>query len=253
MSEDKENIRTILHQHYLNGEEAADAARNINKGLGQEVIKNRTAQWWFKQFREGRCSGIRKQGSGRPPKVDRRVLAQRRRRNPDDSPAQLAAGLCHKTTAWRWLRKTGHKPLRSKWIPHRLTAAQKAKRKNVCLRLLVRYRRGHLLSNLITCDESWVYYDGTVKGIAWRKAGEEPAMVRILFIGRQFHTPLTRLTVRPSPLGIASKRCYCATIKASKKGHAMHFLDNERPSPLGIASKRCYCDERYLHSTVKSS
>lgn len=67
--------------------------------------------------------------------------------------------------------------MRCKWIPHRLTPQQKAKRKNVCLQLLAKHRRGRLLSNLITCDESWVYYDGTVKGIVWRKSGEQTAMV----------------------------------------------------------------------------
>ena len=99
MAEDKENIHTILHTLYEKGDKAAEAARKVNDVMGADVISPRQAQKWFKQFREGRRSGKRKSGSGRPPPLDKRALAQRQRRHPDNSCAGLARGHCKKYTA----------------------------------------------------------------------------------------------------------------------------------------------------------
>ena len=74
---EKENIRMLLWNQYKSGVKAAEAARNINGGLAQKVLNPRTASWWFKQFREGRKSIEQKKGQGRPPLINRRVLAQR--------------------------------------------------------------------------------------------------------------------------------------------------------------------------------
>lgn len=173
MEEDKENIHNLLHKLGL---KATEATKNINAALGQSYVTNRTAQRWFKQFRDGRSTPKRKKGSGRPPTVNRRVLAQRMRCNPDTSPTELAVGHCHPTTAWRWLRSTDRKPKKTKWVPHVLTDKNKEKRKNVCLRLLQKYKRGRLLSRIVTADESWINYDGTAQKIVWRKPDEETAM-----------------------------------------------------------------------------
>lgn len=68
------------------------------------------------------------------------------------------------------------RPLRSAYVAHNLTAKNKEDRKNLCLRLLQIQKRGHFFSRLITCDESWVYYDNPARKTVWRKSGEEPAM-----------------------------------------------------------------------------
>lgn len=72
MEAEKENIRVLLWNQYKSGVKAAEAARNINGGLAQEVLNPRTASWWFKQFREGRKSIEQKKGQGRPPLINRR-------------------------------------------------------------------------------------------------------------------------------------------------------------------------------------
>uniref|UniRef100_A0A183C988 HTH_48 domain-containing protein n=1 Tax=Globodera pallida TaxID=36090 RepID=A0A183C988_GLOPA len=177
MAEDKENAHTLLHIQFQNGERAAKAARNVNAVLGADVISVKAAQKWFRQFREGRNSTKRRVGSGRPSTVNKRVLALRLRHKPDSSSAELARGHCHQTTSWRWLRKTGRRPRRTKWVPHRLTEEQKRRRLDLSLSNIARHRRGHVLSRLVTCDESYICYDGTVQKIVWRQPGEDPILV----------------------------------------------------------------------------
>ncbi|KAL3107897.1 hypothetical protein niasHT_019109 [Heterodera trifolii] len=139
-------------------EKAAPAARKVNEFLGANVISPRQAQKWFQQFRAGRNSTKRKLGSGRPSTVDKNVLAQRLRRHPESSCAELSVGHCHKTTTWRWLRKSGRRPMRSKWVAHRLTDKQKQRRLNLCLSNIARHRRGYVLNRLVTCDESYILH-----------------------------------------------------------------------------------------------
>ena len=121
MQADKENIHKLLWNQYKSGVKATEAAHNINIGLAHKVVNNRMAQRWFKDFRQGRQSIEQKKGQGRPPTVNRRVLAQRLLNDPDSSPAEIAKGVCHVRTAQRWLKKTGRKPIKSKWVPHRKT------------------------------------------------------------------------------------------------------------------------------------
>lgn len=176
MAANKENIHHLLHQQFILNEKAAEAARIINAAIGQQIVTVRTAQHWFKQFRDGRSTAERKKGSGRPPTVGKRVLAQRLRRNPDASPTELSAGYCHVTTTRRWLRSTGRKPKKTKWVPHALTEKNKQNRLEACLRLLRKHRRGRLLSRLVTADESWINYDGTAQKIVWKKPDEETTL-----------------------------------------------------------------------------
>ena len=209
MTSEKENFHKLLHIQFENGHNAAQAARNINALLGQDVVSPKAAQYWFRQFRQGRSSTERKKGSGRPPTVDKRVLAQRLRRNPDASCSELAAGHCHKTTAWRHLRKSGRKPRKSRHVPHDLTPQQKEKRVEACLQLLRKHQQGHFFSRLVTCDESWVYYDGRARKVVWQLPGEAPAITP----KRDLHgkkTDVVRFLVpgRPRSLGAPSKRHY---------------------------------------------
>ena len=65
-----------LHRWYKRGVSATKAAENINEFYGNVVMPIRTAQRWFKMFKESLQSAVRKKGQGRPRTVDRRVLGQ---------------------------------------------------------------------------------------------------------------------------------------------------------------------------------
>ncbi|GFQ64972.1 histone-lysine N-methyltransferase SETMAR [Trichonephila clavata] len=47
------------------------------------------------------------------------------------------------------------------WVPPKLTAEDKSKRKADCLALLRDQRKENILDRIGTCDEKWVYYNNT--------------------------------------------------------------------------------------------
>ncbi len=163
----REEIHKLLHQQFKQGKKAAAAARDINAMIGRDDVNASTARRWFQLFRQGRVTFTHKQGAGRPATVNRRALCRRFKRDRTQSAEELSQGLCHPTTARRWLRKHGRKWRRGRNIPHDLTPAQKKNRVDTCQELLRRHRQGRLLSRIITCDESWVYYDDRVKRPQW--------------------------------------------------------------------------------------
>ena len=65
----------------------------------------------------------------------------------------------------------------NKFVPHKLTDDNKAKRLEICQELLARKRRRGFFRNLVTCDESWINYDGTAQRTVWRKNWKETALV----------------------------------------------------------------------------
>lgn len=163
----KEEIRNLLHIQFEQGKKATEAARFINNIYRQDVVSERTAQKWFRMFREGRSIFKQKKGAGRPVTTNRKELRRRFKRDPTQSGTELSQGVCSRWTARRWLRTLGRRWRRGRNIPHDLSPAQKQTRVDTCHELLRRHRQGRLLSRLITCDETWVYNDGRCKRCQW--------------------------------------------------------------------------------------
>jgi histone-lysine N-methyltransferase SETMAR len=163
----QQEIHKLLHHQFKITKNAAAAARNINQFIGRDVVSTRTAQIWFRKFRDGRRNLGRQHGQGRRVTVDRRELRRRFKRNPTISSAELAKDLCSPTTAQRWLRSRGLRWKKTHELPHELTKGQKDRRVVTCQELLALHRRGGLLRNLITCDESWIFFDNPHRGKQW--------------------------------------------------------------------------------------
>lgn len=73
---------------------------------------------------------------------------------------------------WRWLKKCGRKWLKQRQIPHKLTDTHKSQRAIACRRLWNKHRAGRLpLANIVTTDQSWIFYDGRVLQRQWLKRG----------------------------------------------------------------------------------
>ena len=66
MTDHKENIHNLLYIQFKKGVNAAQASRNINEFLGQDVTNPRKARWWFNEFTEGHQQTKHKKGAGRP-------------------------------------------------------------------------------------------------------------------------------------------------------------------------------------------
>jgi [histone H3]-lysine36 N-dimethyltransferase SETMAR len=61
------------------------------------------------------------------------------------------------------------------WVPHRLSAANKAKRVQIATELLNRYDLGTLqLDSIVTGDEKWVLYVNVVRRRSWVPEGGTP-------------------------------------------------------------------------------
>ena len=164
----QDEIHKHLLQQYKKRVSATKAAKNINEFYGNVVVPVRTAQRWFKMFKEGRQSVVRKLGQGRPQTVDRRPLGRKLRRNKDLTSVELASGICSQPTAWRYLKKRGKKWRKQREIPHDLTPQQKEKRAGTCYRNWNLVRHGRLnLKNIVTHDQTWVFYDGRVCRKQW--------------------------------------------------------------------------------------
>lgn len=172
MAPSREEIHQHLYQRYLRRISAVKATREINSFYGSTIVKERTAQWWFQKFRKGDTRLTRKRGSGRPRKVNRQTLRRRLQQNPEGSTRILAQDYCGRMTVWRWLKKTGRKWLKQRQIPYQLNNSIKDQRARSCRQLLNEYRCGRLpLCNIVTHDQSWIFYDGRVLKRQWLGKG----------------------------------------------------------------------------------
>ena len=73
----------------------------------------------------------------------------------------------------------GHEKVNANWVPTKLTAVQMKARVNTSKKILNDYRDRHeyLFDNLITVDETWVFYDPPqtpTSAAEWRLPGQDP-------------------------------------------------------------------------------
>ena len=81
------------------------------------------------------------------------------------------------STICRHLKTMGKHYLVNKWVPHKLSEANKENRVAVCQRLLDMYNQNNFLNKIITVDESWIYWGNIGHGKlnrSWRGTGDEP-------------------------------------------------------------------------------
>lgn len=173
---DAEQVRLLLHYEWKNGLKAAAAGRKICEAYGDDVCTERTAQRWFKTFKEGdeRLTDLPR--SGRPREVNREDVIARIEEEPTLTCRMLADEFdCAHNTIWHTLQEAGKKCLKTKWVPHELTDVQKQKRFDAATRLLEQFNNGNLdLDCILTCDEKWVAYDNPHRANEWRSP-DQPA------------------------------------------------------------------------------
>ena len=85
--------------------------------------------------------------------------------------------------------------LTSRWVPHKLTDSQKSKRLLFCKQNLAMFTsKRWRICDIITCDESWVYYrqlKHKQNNKTWCYKGEPPKTV----VRREQHEPKSLITV----------------------------------------------------------
>lgn len=153
-------IRTLMIHYFKQGKTAAYAAQEICKVHGEGIVAERTCQKWFARFRDGNFNVNDEPREGRPKKLINEELTALLDENPAQTQEQLAAQLdVDQATVSRHLKELGKILKAGKWVPHVLSQQNKNQRLNLCTVLLEEHKKKPFLHNIVTGDESWVYYE----------------------------------------------------------------------------------------------
>ncbi|CAK9819611.1 Histone-lysine N-methyltransferase SETMAR [Anthophora plagiata] len=211
MEVNKEKIRYILQFFFDKGENASQAAENVNSVYGPDTVTANYAQFWFRRFRSG-IFDVKGGPLCRKPKLSRfsRIILKHKEsinifeRSPlKDAPRtgrpvvenvdkvteiievdrhvssrSIAQELKidHKTVL-NHLHKAGFKKKFDVWVPHQLTEKNMMDRISICEALAKRNEIDPFLKRMVTGDEKWITYDNPVRKRSWSKSGEAPQTV----------------------------------------------------------------------------
>lgn len=161
MEFNKTDVRKLIYYCWKREMNGVEICNEINEVLGDETVSVRTCQVWISKFKNGDFNVKDQDRSGRPSLdgVDERIeecLIE----NKHATSREIASYLdCHQTTVVRHLKALGKKFLVSRWIPHRLTPENMNCRLQMCAQNLAKFNRNNFLNQLITVDETWIFWD----------------------------------------------------------------------------------------------
>lgn len=159
MQKSKEHIRHCLLYEYQKGQSSREAARNINRAIGEGSVSYATASRWFDRFDEKKYELEDEPRSGRPIEVDLERLEELIESDPRQTSRCLASTLgCSHTTIENQLHQLGFDSKLGVWVPHDLSTNQLNQRLDICTHLLSYRRTSNWLDHLVTGDEKWVLY-----------------------------------------------------------------------------------------------
>jgi histone-lysine N-methyltransferase SETMAR len=175
MSLNKQQIRTIIFYEWKKGSKTSETTRNICETLGEDTVKLRTIQFWYKRFEAGDFSLEDKDRSGRPTEIDDEEICDLLKCQSSLTAADIAEYIgCSPTSVRHRLTHLGYKSRLDKWVPHDLTEFNKLNRVGACMRLAAKQKNEDFLDRVVTCDEKWVYYDNAQRRRTW-SLHDEPA------------------------------------------------------------------------------
>ena len=186
MEFDRSDLRKLIYYGWKRGLNGVQICNEISDALGDgfQSVSVRTCQYWITKFKDGDFSVEDKERHGRPSLegVNKRIeecLVE----DKHVTLRQIASYLdCSPATVLRHMKSLGKKYLAYRWIPHTLTEENKNNRMAICAQNLDALRRNNFLNQLITVDESWIFWDnkGNVPGShhkSWRGSGDEAPFV----------------------------------------------------------------------------
>ena len=226
---EKKQICTIFLFQFKLGRKAAETALDINEAFGLGTTTERTAQWWFKKFRDGDESLEDDERSGRPSDVDNNQLRALVKANPCTTVQELASELdVMYTMISNHLREFGKTKKLDKWVPHELNDNQKKRRYEVSSSLLLRNKKDPFLNRVVTCNEKWVLYDNQWHSAQWLDADKDPGH----FPNPELHQKKLMLTVWWSATGLIHYSFLNAgeTITAEKYCQQMDEMHQKHPA-----------------------
>jgi [histone H3]-lysine36 N-dimethyltransferase SETMAR len=173
MEKSKQHIRHCLLFQYQCQASAAEATRIICSVIAPDAVSIKTAEMWFKRFRNGDYSLEDKPKSGRPSTINLDSLKELIESDPSLTTRQLATTLrCSKNTISYHFSKLELVSKLGALIPYDLNQLQLNSRVEAGQRLLDLHRSQAWLKQIITCDEKWVCYNNITRKRQWVKRTE---------------------------------------------------------------------------------
>lgn len=176
----KEEYRAVVRFCVLRGLENRVISEQLVEAYGSNAPAESTVRKWARQFRLGRESVEDDPRSGRPridglPEKIEDLLDSQPFASTWDIANEL--GISQKTAYNVLVRDLHMHKFVSRWVPHELTATNKADRIRLSRALLHELGTGDS-HDIITGDESWFYLNYSPDGCWARKSQDVPVHVR---------------------------------------------------------------------------
>ena len=170
----REQVRLLILHEFLSGRNASDTARSICHSMGEGTVCMSTVATWFNKFQNENYELADKPHLGREVTIDLEALLEKIEGDPTLSSVELGEYFhCHHTTICRHLHEFGKTWKWGKWIPHELTKDQLGRRADECANNLTSHRNMEWLTNLVTGDETWVFYVNHARKRQWLSHGDQ--------------------------------------------------------------------------------
>ena len=161
----REHFRAMIYYDFRSNLTQRQCMERLFAAFGDEAPTKTTIYRWFQEFKSGRSSLSDDFREGRPAtgvvsenidavhemiKMDRHVTYRE---------IQSSLGIDMKQIHTILHDRLNVKKLCARWIPHKLTDAQKENRVMWCKEMIRRCRGGlsNLIYNIVTGDETWIY------------------------------------------------------------------------------------------------
>jgi histone-lysine N-methyltransferase SETMAR len=171
------DIHLLQYYCWKRGLTPSETCAEVNATLDHGTVSLRTCQRTSAKFRSGNFDFDKREQAGRPPFDIDEEIQQCLNEDKRATTRTIALSLnCSHETVRKHLINMGKKYLENAWVPHNLTETNKANRVRICEQLLQMFHQNDFLSQLITCDEIWIYWDnvGTFNNKSWRSQEENP-------------------------------------------------------------------------------
>lgn len=161
----RENFRAIIFYNFRRGLSQQQCVDEIHSTFGDEAPSQATVYRWYTEFNRGRSSLKDEPHEGGPKLVvvPQNIDAVRKMIEEDRHVTyreiEACLGISSHSIHTILHEHLAVKKVCSRWIPHKLTDAQKEARVVWCRQMLKKYDRGasKSVNHIYTGDESWIY------------------------------------------------------------------------------------------------
>jgi transposase len=158
-----EDQRAFIKINVLLGTAPQVVFTQLETAVPQGHLSRTTVYDWYKDFKEGRRTDTcNLPKPGRPREATNEENQEMVRQLILEGAGMRTEDLLYETqlshtSLWRILQEKGAIKLKSRWIPHELTARQQQSRMNIAGKHLARYQREQgFLNKIVAIDETWL-------------------------------------------------------------------------------------------------